>query len=730
MQQQSERKGKDCEWSGTGCQGDVADLPLYPVADNAVQEPATRRAPIDLALERQHQVAGKRIELMPPESEIGRLFLWRSTGQPVDVVVILEAIAVRESSGAIATADFLPEEGQRSLVRQDVVQHEGEDALAAFRLLDEEEPDQRTDLQIERLVGDPDRGRQSPPGLAHDAFDRDLALVMNDLHDTLSLEPEVRAQDAVPLYDFIQASLQCREVELPGEPESAHHMVGGGVRLELVLQPEAALVFAEPCGLIHRPRRYLRPVDGVCRAGSPGTNRRSFEANRILESAGGASVFAVGRHWWSPGSIRMHLIGRRPVMTARRAMVRLTAGTMSESVRSPMRILEIETFGRGGLAHYAFNLARALAERGHEVTLVTAAGFELREHKGSMGFEIVEALGRAGDRFGSLLPAFLLPLLRKIEAIFDAFSVIRLARRLRPDVIHLHCTNQIALLYVALLRRLSTVLVTTAHVVMPHEPVRFQRSIYRRIHGSGDLIVAHSVFDRRRLLTEFGVAPERVCVIPHGEYSFFEHGAPVDRMTARQGLGLEPQHEVALFFGYIREYKGLDILLEAWPEVAQARPEARLVVAGDPIQLDPERCRELQQWAARLGVVHNFGYVPFSDVQRYFAAADVLIMPYRHISQSGVLYLALSLGLPVVATRVGALAELLDDGDNALLVPSESPENLACAVIRVLGDAGLRERLREGGLRLAEKHSWPSIAEQTESEFRRSLASSKSATPS
>lgn len=387
-----------------------------------------------------------------------------------------------------------------------------------------------------------------------------------------------------------------------------------------------------------------------------------------------------------------------------------------------MRILEIETFGRGGLIHYAYNLSLALAERGHRITLVTAAGYELEERVLPRGVEVIQAIARASRRFGGKLPALPLSLLRKVETIQDAFAVTALARRLRPDVIHLHCTNPAALLYLDRLRTLGRPLVATAHVVTPHEPIRFQQAVYRRIHGLGRLIIAHSKFDKARLLEEFAVDPERVTVIPHGEYGFFERGGEaMDRTAARESLGLGARDEVALFFGYIREYKGLDLLFEAWPAVAAARPAARLLVAGDPVQLGAERRAELEGWAQRLGAVRDFGYVPFADVSRYFAAADVLVMPYRHISQSGVLYLALSLGVPVVATRVGALPEMLDEGDSALLVPPESPDELARTLIRVLGDADLRQRLARGGRRIAEAHSWPRIAEQTERAFERLL---------
>ncbi len=386
-----------------------------------------------------------------------------------------------------------------------------------------------------------------------------------------------------------------------------------------------------------------------------------------------------------------------------------------------MRILEIETFGRGGLTHYAYNLSLALVERGHEIDLVTAAGFELDgRDELPAGMRVHQVIGRAGFRLGARVPSFARGLFRKLEALSDAFTVARLARRLRPDVVHLHCTNQIAWAYLRALDRQGLRLVSTAHVVTPHERIPWQDTIYRGIHGLGDLIVAHSAFDRQRLLHEFAVAPERVVVIPHGEYGFFESGGEaVDRAAARAELGLGPDEEVALFFGYIREYKGLDLLFEAWPDVAAARPDARLLIAGDPVQLGASRREELESWARRLGAVHRFGYIPFADVARYFAAADLLVMPYRHISQSGVLFLALSLGVPVVATRVGALPEMLVDGESALLLPPESTEDLSRTLIRALGDEELRQRLADGGRRVADNHSWTSIAARTEEAFNR-----------
>jgi len=383
-----------------------------------------------------------------------------------------------------------------------------------------------------------------------------------------------------------------------------------------------------------------------------------------------------------------------------------------------MRILEIETFGRGGLIHYTYNLACALAERGHQVTLLTTERYELEERHLPNNLQVVKAIARLTNRHVSRIPSRWLGPTRSLEAGFDALKVADFARRLKPDVIHFHSTNTSALAYLELLRRLGIPLVATVHVVTPHEPIRFQNTIYRRIHRLGDLHIAHSHVDRCRLEEEFAVDPGTVVVIPHGEYGFFESEVEKqDRDRVRLDLGLSPQDKVALFFGYIREYKGLDILLGAWPAVVEEVPEARLLIAGDAGQLTDARCDELAAWATRLGAVHRFGFIPFEEVARYFAAADLLAMPYRSISQSGVLYLALSLGVPVVATAVGALPEVLRDGESALLIPPESPADLTRALVRLLNDGELRHHLAEGGRRIASAHSWPIIAARTEKAF-------------
>jgi glycosyltransferase involved in cell wall biosynthesis len=308
----------------------------------------------------------------------------------------------------------------------------------------------------------------------------------------------------------------------------------------------------------------------------------------------------------------------------------------------------------------------------------------------------------------------------KLEAVVDAFRVASAARRLSPDVIHFHSTNASSVAFLTRLRRLGIPLVATAHNVTSHEQNRLHDAAFRRAYRMCDLVVAHSEVDRERLVGECGLDRARTAVIPHGEYGFFRppESRP-DRLSARRRLDLGEDDEVVLFFGYIREYKGLDVLLDAWPPVAAARPSARLVIAGEVDRLDRQQRIDLERRATELGAVHRFEYIPFEEVGDYFAAADLVALPYRRISQSGIAYLALALGVPVVATTVGGLLELLDHEVSALLVAPDDAEALAGAVIRLLAEPELRTTLADGGRQIAESHSWPNIADATSAAFRR-----------
>jgi len=194
--------------------------------------------------------------------------------------------------------------------------------------------------------------------------------------------------------------------------------------------------------------------------------------------------------------------------------------------------------------------------------------------------------------------------------------------------------------------------------------------------------------------------------VPHPFYAQFDRGRWT-RESARTSLGLEG--DVALFFGYVRAYKGLDTLLRAWRRVRAERPGATLVVAGEFYER-PEAYEALAREAGGVRLLNR--YIPDDEVEALFRAADVTVLPYRSGTQSGVTHVAYALGSPVIATRVGGITETVHEGETGLTCPPEDPEALAGVLVRFFAE-GLRERMAGPIAALRAAHSWEALARST-----------------
>ena len=175
-----------------------------------------------------------------------------------------------------------------------------------------------------------------------------------------------------------------------------------------------------------------------------------------------------------------------------------------------------------------------------------------------------------------------------------------------------------------------------------------------------------------------------------------------------------PNGTTLLFFGLIREYKGLDVLLRALPGIAQRVPDARLVVAGDPI----EPVEPLQTLAAELGVAERvewrLRFVPREEVAALMAAATVAVLPYRRIDASGVLADALGHGRPAVVSDLGQVGETVRRFGAGATVPPEDPAALAAACARLLEDREALAAAFAGVERARAALTWDASAEAHE----------------
>lgn len=382
---------------------------------------------------------------------------------------------------------------------------------------------------------------------------------------------------------------------------------------------------------------------------------------------------------------------------------------------------------RGGIAHHTTLLARQLGRR-HAVRL-----FSFTRQYPARLFP-----GRT-DRDPSRVP--LDAGAERVLGPLAPWTWVRTARRIvaeRPDLLIIPWWVPFwapSLAAVAgLVRRWSgTRIVFICHNVLPHDrPRPWEPGLVRLALGRGDAFVVHSAGDAerlRRLLPRLAPGAIHRAALPA-----LDVAPPADRVAARARLGLPEEAPVALFFGFVRPYKGLETLIEALPAVVARIPDLQLVVAGEfwrPAAALAER-------AERLGVAERVRfddrYIPNEELGDYYAAADLLVAPYLEATQSGVVTLAPAYGLPVVASRVGGLPEAVEDGVTGLLVPPGDPAALGTALLRVLADPALAARLRAGQWAARERFGWeplvalletlalPAAAPARPGEARRSLA--------
>jgi len=296
----------------------------------------------------------------------------------------------------------------------------------------------------------------------------------------------------------------------------------------------------------------------------------------------------------------------------------------------------------------------------------------------------------------------------------------------KPKLFHILWNNKIAILDRTLLmlyyRALGKRIAFTVHNVnagwRDDSDTLLNRLTLRFQYCLCDHLFVHTEQMRKELGTHFGVADTKISVIPFGINSTVPN-TDLTSSDARQRLGLSKQEKVVLFFGNIAPYKGLEYLLEAMASLVSKDTTYRLVVAGRP-----KNCasywEEIQTRISSLGLnpylVQRIEYVPDADTETYFKAADVLVLPYTHIFQSGVLFLGYNFGLPAIAADVGSLKEDIVEGKTGFVCRPRDPVDLS-KCIETYFSSELFHRLdscrRDIGDFAAGKYSWTKVGEIT-----------------
>jgi glycosyltransferase involved in cell wall biosynthesis len=242
------------------------------------------------------------------------------------------------------------------------------------------------------------------------------------------------------------------------------------------------------------------------------------------------------------------------------------------------------------------------------------------------------------------------------------------------------------------------------HNVVPHESRFADRALTRWALSNADFFIVQSRIVEEQLLS---LLPEaRYLLVPHPVYNVY--GELLDKQSARARLGLKSE-KVILFFGYIREYKGLDLLLQAMPRILQKHP-ATLMVAGEFYQ-DERKYRSMIETLGITGQVVIYGnYIPNESVNLYFSAADVVVLPYKSATQSGIVQMACHFNKPCIVTNVGGLAEMVFNNETGFVVEPNQPEAISGAVNRYYED-DCESRFSDKIKKVKTRFSWDNLVD-------------------
>lgn len=363
-------------------------------------------------------------------------------------------------------------------------------------------------------------------------------------------------------------------------------------------------------------------------------------------------------------------------------------------------------------------LALGLQQAGHEVVL---HGRALRPGEGDRaGITLAPTFHRTTRFSDASLPQPVRLALKGVDHVRSMAGLLARLRRERPDVIHFQWLPLPAIdsLFLPMFRHIAPLVLTV------HDSNPFNGNPSSRLQYLGatycyrffDRLIVHTEQCRLRVLAR-GLPAERVVRVPHGLLGE-ARPAPIPDLAAHSA-NTPPttvgDQMVFLLFGQLKAYKGIDTLIEAFAQLPEAlREKAQLRVVGRPyMDLAP-----LLDLAERRGVASQLSleprFVAEEEIPSLFGPNTVAVFPYREIEASGVLTLAMVHGRPVIASRIGTFAELLEDGVHGVLVPPAAPEALASAMQRMITDRDFVGRCAANMGTLVETiPSWDTIGQRT-----------------
>jgi GT2 family glycosyltransferase/glycosyltransferase involved in cell wall biosynthesis len=393
----------------------------------------------------------------------------------------------------------------------------------------------------------------------------------------------------------------------------------------------------------------------------------------------------------------------------------MSAEASRDETNQEISVAIIEPVGEhGGVHHYDFGLCRGLLSAGCRVSLYTG-NETLNPAIPGLGFHtFYQRIFGQENRW-----------LRGLRFVRCTFASIRYAVASRETICHFHLFNHLFtdLTMIATARLFKRKVVITVHDVDSLADSEARRSqLAGRVYRLADRVIAHNKISAEELKS-VGLLPAKIAMIAHGHYLDSIQEMP-SASTARRDLAIELSAKVVIFFGQIKHSKGLDILIKALPQVVREVPEVVLMIAGRPWKTDFTYYNALiSQLNVRAHCRLLIRYIPDDKVTSLYAAADITVLPYRRIYQSGVLLMAMSCGCPAVVSDLPGMREIVTDGINGYVFENGSKDELARVLTRALRDEpGRRQVAARATEYIRHHHDWNQIGTKTLCVYREVLS--------
>ena len=375
------------------------------------------------------------------------------------------------------------------------------------------------------------------------------------------------------------------------------------------------------------------------------------------------------------------------------------------------KVAIIDSLGAHGSSHhfYLFGQSDGLSKCGVDVSIYTNNVTPNPNYKGVTFYAFYKNIFEGKSK-----------LLSGLRYVFGSITSIFHAKFTRVKICHYHLfhVNALVIFDFVLSKILGMKVIYTIHDVVSFENEKSNDKLNKWLYKRADKILTHNHFSKKIFKEHYTDLKTEIDIIPHGNYVPFLE-IKKDKSFSRNHLSIPQDKKVLLFFGMIKKVKGLEILLQSLRDVIKKNTDVILVIAGRVWENNfsiYQKIIDKNNLAAHC-IIHN-KFIKQEDVGHYYAAADLIVLPYKRIYQSGVLMMSMSYEKAVLVSDLPPLTEVVKDKETGFVFESENSNSLSEKLNLILSDLDNLERLRKRGSNLMKiKYDWSEIALLTKKSY-------------